>query len=585
MIEDSTPSAETFYKIGKRLYEKGNVQEALKNYAIALAIKPDYLDVYKERLTLFSEKLNSIEMEEEKKFIDYINNHTKFSEEDMEKISKDYWRNGNKIFESKDYFAAIRYYNFAIFVNPHYTDAYFNRGLTFLLINEYHLAEKDITTVIKLENKKGIKHEDTYIVLSDIKENQNNLKSAKKYILKALSINPNSSNAKERLNRISLMEIEKNISKKHKSAPPDNYINDLKNIIENKNSEHNDISVNEEVIKDKTGFTGEINSSEGQLTNIPFYISDKTFNDVVGMEKLKKYMYKHIILPIKNPLLYRNEYPIDFKVGLILVGPPGVGKSYIVQALAGELKIKMIFVSLSKIVDMYTGNTEKNIHKIFETARNANPCILFLDELESLAMNRMFSRENDNSSIRTVDQLLAELDGINTTKDQLYVIGSTNTPWDLDPAIIRSGRLSDIEYVPKPNKEERKNTFMYYTKDLKDKNIDYDLLAELTEWYSQADIKRITKEAYFELGYRHSETNEHQQLTTQDLVNIIKEIGTPSLLNWYLNFYNNYKEGKIKSTELVLYEQIIKDSEEAYSYYLSKNMKKDFNKGGPNQYS
>jgi SpoVK/Ycf46/Vps4 family AAA+-type ATPase len=584
MIEDSTPNAETFYKIGKLLYEKGDVQEALKNYAIALALKPDYLDVYKERLTLFSEKSNKIETEEEKKFIGYISNHTKFSDEDMEKISKEYWRNGNKTFESKDYFAAIRYYNFAIFINPQYADAYFNRGLTFLLIKEYHLAEKDITTVIKLETRKGIKHEDTYIVLSDIKENQKNLKSAKKYILKALSINPNSSNAKERLNKISLMEIEKNISKKHKLTKLEDYKNDLKNT-DDKNTDNDNIFVSEEVIKDKPGFTDVVSSSDGQLTNIPFYISDKTFQDVVGMDKLKKYMYKHIILPIKNPLLYRNEYPIDFKVGLILVGPPGVGKSYIVQALAGELKIKMIFVSLSKIVDMYTGNTEKNIHKIFETARNANPCILFLDELESLAMNRMYTRDNDNSSIRTVDQLLAELDGINTTKDQLYVIGSTNTPWDLDPAIIRSGRLSDIEYVPRPNKEERKNTFIYYTKNLKDKNIDYDLLAELTEWYSQADIKRITKEAYFELGYRHSETNEHQQLTTQDLVNIIKEIGTSSLLNWYLNFYNNYKEGKIKTSELVLYEQIIKDSEEAYSYYLSKNMKKDFNKGIPNQYT
>lgn len=583
MVEDSTPSAETFYKLGKSLHEKGNVKEALKNYAIALAIKPDYLEVYRERLALFSEKNKKTEMEEEKKFIDYINHHTKFSDEDMEKISKEYWRTGNKIFELKEYTDAIRYYNFAIFINPRYADAYFNRGLSFSIIEEYHLAEKDIATVIRLETKKGIKHEDTYIVLSDIKERQNNLKSAKKYLVRALSINPNSSNAKDRLNRITLMEIEKKIPKKNKNILED-IKNDLKDT-DDSDSEYSDIFVNDDVSRDKTNFTS-LKVEEGQLKTIPFYISDKTFKDVVGMDKLKEYMYKHIILPIKNPLLYRNEYPItDFKVGLILVGPPGVGKSYIAQALAGELKLKMIFVSLSHIIDMYTGNTEKNIHKIFEDARKASPCIVFLDELESLAMNRMFSRDNDNSSIRTVDQLLAELDGINTTKDQLYVIGSTNTPWDLDPAIIRSGRLSDIQYVPKPNKEERKNTFIYYTKGIKDKEIDYDLLAELTEWYSQADIKRITKEASFELAYRHNETNKHQKLTTSDLVNIIKGIGTPSLLNWYINVYNNYKEGKIKSSELILYEQIIKDSEEAYSYYMAKNIKKDFNKSGPNQYS
>jgi len=154
-----------------------------------------------------------------------------------------------------------------------------------------------------------------------------------------------------------------------------------------------------------------------------------TFANVGGLETLKETIRNRIVYPFQNPELYRT-YGREAGGGLLLYGPPGVGKTFLARATAGEINAAFISVGVNDVLDMWVGNSEKRLHNFFTYARKHAPCILFFDEIDALAASR---EKTKNATMNTiVNQFLAEFDGVKHSNDGVLVIGATNALWKVD---------------------------------------------------------------------------------------------------------------------------------------------------------
>ena len=159
-----------------------------------------------------------------------------------------------------------------------------------------------------------------------------------------------------------------------------------------------------------------------------------------------------IIYPLQNRALFK-AYGKKLGGGVLLYGPPGCGKTLISKATAGEIQANFISVGIHQILDLYVGNSEKNLHQSFQLARENAPAILFFDEVDALAADRKDFRE---SAIRTmINQFLAEMDGNIGSNEGILILGATNAPWHLDAAFRRPGRFDRIIFVPPPDEPAR----------------------------------------------------------------------------------------------------------------------------------
>jgi SpoVK/Ycf46/Vps4 family AAA+-type ATPase len=208
---------------------------------------------------------------------------------------------------------------------------------------------------------------------------------------------------------------------------------------------------------------------------------------------VKEMINESIVYPLKNPEL-ALKYGKKAGGGVIFYGPPGCGKTFIGKATAGECDASFLSVKISDIMDMYVGNTEKNIHSIFELARHSTPSIIFFDEIDGVGGRRDNSQQSFEK--RAINQLLMEMDGVEYSNEGVLIVGSTNAPWYIDPALRRSGRFSRFIFFPEPDKKTREEVFRIQLKDKPvDAGVNFGRLARLTEGYSIADIKAVCSEA------------------------------------------------------------------------------------------
>eukprot|EP00485_Elphidium_margaritaceum_P010854 CAMPEP_0202692372 /NCGR_PEP_ID=MMETSP1385-20130828/6770_1 /ASSEMBLY_ACC=CAM_ASM_000861 /TAXON_ID=933848 /ORGANISM="Elphidium margaritaceum" /LENGTH=481 /DNA_ID=CAMNT_0049347895 /DNA_START=28 /DNA_END=1473 /DNA_ORIENTATION=+ len=218
------------------------------------------------------------------------------------------------------------------------------------------------------------------------------------------------------------------------------------------------------------------------------------WNDVAGLEVAKSLLKEAVILPIRFPQLFTGKRT-PFQ-GILLYGPPGTGKSYLAKAVANEANKSTFFsVSSSDLISKYVGESEKLIKNLFVLARKKKPSIIFIDEIDSLATKR---GDNDQDSTRRVKtELLVQMQGVGKECKGVLVLGATNCPWDLDPAVRR--RFAKRVYIPLPEKAARKAMFIIHTgKDSLLSDPDFGVLADRTDGFSGSDIAAVVQDALME---------------------------------------------------------------------------------------
>jgi len=219
------------------------------------------------------------------------------------------------------------------------------------------------------------------------------------------------------------------------------------------------------------------------------------WNDIGGIDGVKRDLKEAVEWPLKFPDSF-TRMGIRPPKGVLLYGPPGTGKTLLAKAVANESEANFIQIKGPSLLSMWVGKSEEGVRKIFERARQVSPCVIFFDEIDSLAGKRGASYGGGAKVTENVlNQLLAEMDGIEDLTN-VIVIGATNRPDILDPALMRPGRFDRIVYVPVPEKAGRLQILKIHTKNMPlDKSVKIEKLADETDGYTGADIESLVREA------------------------------------------------------------------------------------------
>ncbi|TGA90498.1 AAA family ATPase [Streptomyces sp. MZ04] len=252
--------------------------------------------------------------------------------------------------------------------------------------------------------------------------------------------------------------------------------------------------------------------------------------DVGGMQEVKERLEAAFLAPMRNPEL-RKLYGKSLRGGLLLYGPPGCGKTFIARAIAGELGANFLSVSVNDVLDMWIGNSERNMHEIFQTARRQAPCVVFLDELDALGAKR--SRTAHSGMRNTVNQLLTELDGIDSAANEgVFVLAATNVPWDVDIALRRPGRLDRTLLVLPPDTPAREAILRYHLRERPIENVDLGKLAKATDGLSGADLAHLCEAAAENALLDSARTGTIRMISMKDLLSTAKAT-VPSTEPWF----------------------------------------------------
>jgi transitional endoplasmic reticulum ATPase len=254
-----------------------------------------------------------------------------------------------------------------------------------------------------------------------------------------------------------------------------------------------------------------------------------TFADVGGMDDLKEEIRMKIIHPLKNPELFR-AYGKKIGGGVLLYGPPGCGKTLLARATAGEINASFLSIGIHQILNLYLGESEKNLHELFETARRNAPAVLFFDEVDALAADRNDLKRSAGRTL--INQFLAEMDGNMSENEGLLILGATNAPWHLDPAFRRPGRFDRILFVPPPDEEARRSVIEVLARNKPISALDPAKIAAKTKDFSGADLKAV-----FDLSVERAMAEAMKEgrvvpLTNADLLQSAKQL-RPSTRAWF----------------------------------------------------
>ncbi|GAA2914658.1 cell division control protein 48 CDC48 [Actinoplanes cyaneus] len=262
--------------------------------------------------------------------------------------------------------------------------------------------------------------------------------------------------------------------------------------------------------------------------------STVTLADVGGMAEVKKRLEVSFLGPLRNPKL-RSLFGKSLRGGLLLYGPPGCGKTFLARAVAGEMGAAFISLSITDVLNMWIGSSEKNLHDLFESARGHAPCVLFLDEIDALGHKR--SQLNSSAMRTVVNQLLTELDGVQGGNEGVFVLAATNAPWDVDGALRRPGRLDRTVLVLPPDAPARASIIEYHLRDRPVAGVDLTAVAAATENFSGADLAHLCETAA-EYAMRDSiATGEIRMINQSDMLNAAREV-RPSTDAWFTTARN-----------------------------------------------
>jgi transitional endoplasmic reticulum ATPase len=246
------------------------------------------------------------------------------------------------------------------------------------------------------------------------------------------------------------------------------------------------------------------------------------FDDVAGLDDVKEQIRLRMVYPFTHPELARR-YGIKRGGGLLLFGPPGVGKTLLARAVAGEIDAPFFSVKPSDIMSKWVGEAEQNIAKLFSAARRFPRAVIFIDEVEALIPKRR--RSQSTVMQRVVPQILSEMEGFERHEGALLFIGATNEPWMLDQAVLRPGRFDEKIYVPLPDFPARRRILEI---NLRGKplasDVDIGELAELTEGYSGADIVNVCRKVADAAFLEAVKVGVDRPITKADFLSALHEV-------------------------------------------------------------
>ncbi|TQD96803.1 hypothetical protein C1H46_017535 [Malus baccata] len=224
-------------------------------------------------------------------------------------------------------------------------------------------------------------------------------------------------------------------------------------------------------------------------------VPNVSWDAIGGLENVKRELQETIKLPVEHPEMF-EKFGMSPSKGVLFYGPPGCGKTLLAKAIASECQANFISIKGPELLTMWFGESEANVREIFDKARQSAPCVLFFDELDSIATQRGNSvGDAGGAGDRVLNQLLTEMDGMNAKKT-VFVIGATNRPDIIDPALLRPGRLDQLIYIPLPDEASRLQIFKAcLRKSPISKDIDLAALARYTRGFSGADITEICQRA------------------------------------------------------------------------------------------
>lgn len=254
------------------------------------------------------------------------------------------------------------------------------------------------------------------------------------------------------------------------------------------------------------------------------------FEDIAGMQSLKDMLTQKVIMVLKDRQR-AEKYKLTPPNGMLLYGPPGCGKSFFAEKFAEESGFNFMMVKASDLASVYIHGTQGKIAELFKKAESQDPVVICFDEFDALVPNRSAV---DNQSISCeVNEFLTELN--NCSHKGIFVIGTSNRPDKIDPAVLRTGRIDKLVYVPLPDKIARKEMFKLHLKDRPCDDIDYDHLAEITDKYVASDISYIVNDAAMTSAFLD------EPITNQRLLDSIR-CTHPSLNEATLREYEQIKD-------------------------------------------
>ncbi|MGB0579628.1 MAG: AAA family ATPase [Limisphaerales bacterium] len=253
------------------------------------------------------------------------------------------------------------------------------------------------------------------------------------------------------------------------------------------------------------------------------------FDDVGGMEKVKEEIRMKIIHPLQHPELY-EAYGKKVGGGILMYGPPGCGKTYLARATAGEINACFMAIGINDVLDMWIGNSERNLHELFEQARANRPCVLFFDEVDALGASRTDMKSSTARML--INQFLAEMDGVNSDNEGVLILAATNAPWHLDSAFRRPGRFDRLVFVPPPDADARASIMNIHCQGKPTEDIDYRQIGKKTDGFSGADLKAVLDIAIEEKLKEAMKIGMPKPLFTKDFLRAAKQ-QKPTTKEWF----------------------------------------------------
>ncbi|MGB9929767.1 MAG: CDC48 family AAA ATPase [Methanosarcina sp.] len=268
-----------------------------------------------------------------------------------------------------------------------------------------------------------------------------------------------------------------------------------------------------------------------------------TWDDVGGLDEAKQAIVEAVEWPIKRPEKF-IQMGIKAPRGILLYGPPGTGKTLIAQAVSRESNANFISVKGPEMFSKWLGESEKAIRETFKKARQVAPCVIFFDEIDSVASMPGMESTDSHTSERVLNQLLSEMDGLETLKD-VVVIAATNRPNLLDPAILRPGRFDRLVFIGAPDRKGRIKIFNIHTKNtpLAD-DVDIETLADITEGYVGADIESVCREAVMIALRENFDADKVEMRHFRDALKKVKPTINENIAQFYEKIEAQFKGGQ-----------------------------------------